>query len=746
MRAARAVVRPTERLPDATDEQLPGVLVSPPWTKRRGKTKPVVLAGLTAPDTTELTWTPGEQRQWAALADRYRYHSGQGDWQSPELLAAVADGTLYPYWQPHVLLHAPMELALPVLRDWLPPERTRGIDGWGRPLLGRFGLDAVPAVLSSGVLRDPNATRVPVLGPILNAATASAMAGMFARLKSLRGTARAWFLRHGVAAVPMLVPAALGTPGAERTGAELALRLLADRFGRDHVLAATAMHGEAAVDAVRVALDLDPLEALPTRLPQIPDWAHPALLPQIRLLDKTHGLPLDAVGHLLTMLAVGKPGEPYGGVGLVVRVCDPESLAEFAWALFLRWRDAGLPAKEGWVLTALGVIGNDETVRRLAPLIRSWPGDGGHQRAVAGLDVLAEIGSDVALMHLNGIAQKVKFAGLKNKAKAKISQVALELDLSPQQLADRLVPDLGLDADGSLVLDYGPRRFTVGFTEQLKPYVSDVDGARLKALPKPGAKDDEELAPAAYQRFAALKKDARTIAADQINRLEQGMVTQRRWTGTEFATLFVAHPLLWHVARRLVWAVYDEGAVVTAFRVAEDRTFADVDDDMFTLPAEATVGIPHPLQLGAAVPAWSAVFADYEILQPFPQLGRQALTLTDAEREGTHLSRFEGAVVPVGKVLGMTRHGWERGDPQDGGVEPWISKPLPDGRVVVVHLDPGIAVGDPTALGDPTIEHIVLSETMGHYYYANDSSPKFGSLDAVSEAELVADLTELNAP
>ena len=48
-------------------------------------------------------------------------------------------------------------------------------------------------------------------------------------------------------------------------------------------------------------------------------------------------------------------------------------------------------------------------------MIRLWPGENGHQRAVAGLDVLAEIGGDTALMHLYGISQKVKFKALKEQ-------------------------------------------------------------------------------------------------------------------------------------------------------------------------------------------------------------------------------------------------------------------------------------------------------------------------------------------
>jgi hypothetical protein len=58
--------------------------------------------------------------------------------------------------------------------------------------------------------------------------------------------------------------------------------------------------------------------------------------------------------------------------------------------------------------------------------------------------------------------------------------------LTAEQLADRLVLDFGLDAQGRLTLDYGPSRFVVGFDEQLKPCMVDDDAMRREDLPEPG--------------------------------------------------------------------------------------------------------------------------------------------------------------------------------------------------------------------------------------------------------------------
>lgn len=199
-------------------------------------------------------------------------------------------------------------------------------------------------------------------------------------------------------------------------------------------------------------------------------------------------------------------------------------------------------AKQSWALSALGLVGDDDgTADRLVPVIKAWPGEGGHRRAVAGLDVLAAINTDHALTRLNEIAQRVQFKALKEYAGKEIAQTAAARGMSG---------------------------------EQLKPFIVDEAQTQRKDLPSPNSHDDAEAAVTARAQFTALKKEARAVAADQIRRLEAALVDQRSWTGAEFSRLPLRHPLLRHAVRRLV-RVSEIDGVRTGFRVAEDLSLAD---------------------------------------------------------------------------------------------------------------------------------------------------------------------------
>ncbi|MFD7736113.1 DUF4132 domain-containing protein [Kitasatospora phosalacinea] len=534
---------------------------------------------------------------------------------------------------------------------------------------------------------------------------------------------------------------------APRAGGAVAATAATTPDGARALTAAVAeRYGAAAAEAVAALLSVDPLvEALPARLPQPPQWLVAELLPPLPLRSGAV-LPEEAVRRVLTMLALSKPGAPYPGLALVAAECAPGAWAAFCWAVFEEWRLAGMPAKESWALSQLGEFGDDGTARLLAAVVRRWPGQKAGQRAAEGLDVLAAIGTDAALGELHGISQRVRFAGIRDRAREKVTEVALELGLTPEQLADRLVPDLGLDAGGTVLLDYGPRAFTVALGTDLQPYVLDATGKRRAAPPAPAAGDDPELAPAAHRRYAALKKELRTVGTEQVFRLEGAMLDRRAWGADEFGSLFLAHPLLGHLGHRLLWTTGSGAAQADgAFRIAEDRTFADVRDEPFHLSADAAVRLAHPACLGTDLPRWTELFTDYLVIQPFPQLGRPVRSLTAEEAAGDRLPRFEGRTAPAEAVRALVRRGrgWSADHPGGGEARRVVYKHLPDGRRLSVVLDPGLHPAPADTHPEQTLREVWLGTRPGRYADRAGHRRPFAELDTVTASELLADLEEL---
>ncbi|WP_399678154.1 WGR and DUF4132 domain-containing protein [Xenophilus sp.] len=773
-------------------DELPGVLASPPWLAKVQKKAAGVLALEPLPLAPVEQWAPGEREaalrlnQWQqqrhdkaakdvlalidelGFDDRKKYFGAIGEAAAAAIRRRDAQGLVdawhamvaerkkeryYWFWfDAQYVPVLPPDVAVPFWNAVAGETETNG----AAYVMASLGLPALPGLLS--VVRSKPSENLPLALNYGAVELAAPAARAFAKLKSVREAGRAWLLRYPEHAACGLVAPALGKAGEARDCAGSALRLLQAQGHGALLLEVAGRYGdEAAVQALRAVLDESPLDRFPTKRAKLPEWWQPRGWRRPELLNGK-ALPDEALDHLGQMLSFPTNEEVYGGIAVVQEACRPGTLADFAWDGFSAWLEAGGPSKEGWALTALGLFGNDDTARRLTPFIRAWPGESAHARAVTGLDVLAAIGSDVALMLLNGIAQKIKFKGLQDKAREKIDAIAEARGLTTEELEDRLAPDLGLDEQGTLSLDFGPRAFKVGFDETLKPYVRELDaagtpGARLPDLPKPKKTDDPALSKEATERFKLLKKDVRTIAGQQLLRLEVAMCARRRWTPELFRMFLVEHPLVRHIVQRLIWGVYEVegggsygGRLVSCFRVAEDGSFTTAEDDPFELPEgeQVRIGVPHALELPAAdAAAFGQVFADYELLQPFAQIGRDTYTLGDAEKAADKLDRWKGAKVPTGRVLGLVNKGWRRGQAQDGGGIWYFLKPLGAKKVIELYLDPGIIVGMVDEYPEQELGEVKVGPPGS---WGEIQEPEaFSALDDISASELIRDLEALRA-
>ncbi len=488
-------------------------------------------------------------------------------------------------------------------------------------------------------------------------------------------------------------------------------------------------------------------DALP-KMKWVPDWVPVATLPPI-LVGGAKLTEAD-VGALLSAFCARK-GDARMTVAVVLKKhADARSLDAFAWAVFQTWSKAGFPSKDKWAILTLGWIGGDNSARQLTPLVREWPGQSQHQRAKVGLEVLRLIGTDIALTMLNGIAQKLKFAALKARARELMDLIATDRGMTRPELEDRIVPDLDLDEKGERLFDYGPRQFRLVIGPDLKPRAKGPDDKVKDGLPAPNAKDDAEKAKLAKADWTAFTKTLKGVLELQRVRLEQAMVTMRRWAVPDFETFLVRHPVMAHLTRRLVWGQYSSPTTVAAtFRVTDEGEYADAGDKPVTLDAKLLVGLVHPMQLGDAVRnAWGQVFGDYEIVPPFPQLGRPVFALEENEEAEMNLDRVADIPVNSGKVWGFTeKRGWDRGSSSDHGVVMEFAKFFPAANVTAVFdIEPGIARGGLDMLSsEQTITRCYfLSGQYNPVAYARhtDKLP-LGAVDPVAVSETLADLYRL---
>jgi hypothetical protein len=688
-----AALDETSPRPEAAASELPPVLADPPWRKKKSATKKKTKRKK-APRPALLAYD--EKLDWGDVDPETLTNVDCDDPPTKEfdekILARLneereKDGYSFLFQ----LQWLTDDAAKKVLLEW-PADAWYGQQDDVEAPLARFGLEVLEPLVAFVKRRSD---RIGGLAWVDSPRVAPLFAHCYANVKKTREQGETWLRARPRAAAIGLVPELFDAKGKERKAAEAGIRFLANESPEvlAEIAAAYGDDAQARVDALANA-DPSPLAQL-KRVPKMPRFVDVGSLPR-PILRSGKAMGDAAVGDLLTLLAVAPPGQRLKELDQVLEACDRASVASFAWGLFGEWLLAGASSKQKWAFFALSWFGDADAARELGPMIKAWAPGGFPSRAQLGIDVLRAMGTDAALLEIHKTAERVRSRALARHAKKTMEAIAKERGLSREELADRLVPDLDLDDDGSRTFDYGGRTFRVVFDEHLVASIVDQKGNARKDLPRPNAGDDETLAQEARAAFRTMKKEAKSIAKDRILRLERAMIEGRSWPRDTFMSFFALHPLLGHLARRLVWGVVadDPRRPDPTFRVAEDGTLADIDDEELELTDDAKVVVVHPATLSDATRRrWGDLLVDYELLQPFPQLERPLPTLSNEDAGSTSFDRWQDPI-PSKKVLRLVRRGWRASSTEQGGVIAAYERELAGHRAVIA-LEPGIHAGDP---------------------------------------------------
>ncbi|MCU0551562.1 MAG: DUF4132 domain-containing protein [Leptolyngbya sp. Prado105] len=512
------------------------------------------------------------------------------------------------------------------------------------------------------------------------------------------------------------------------------------------------------LNALSIKLDLTQKEYIPFNSQITPQWLatatainsskqswniSPSDLPPIT--SDQHCFNETQIEAVLNALRQSKLDSPHPLILAIQANLDRANTDAFAWKLFESWLNIDAPSKEKWAMFAVGLLGSDASVLKLAPLIRLFPGQAQHHRAVIGLECLKAIGTDTALMQINSIAQTVKFRGLKQAAQNCMNEIAQSRNMTQDQVGDRIIPTCGLDQD--CVFDFGSRQFYFALEADLKPIVKDNNGKIKPNLPRPGAKDDPKKAQSAISAWKLLKKQVNEVIKIQVVRLEQAMVTGRHWQLTEFETLLVQHPLMRHLVQRLIWSGYDPSNQITTFRVTEDQTYADINDNLLDLSKMEQISLTHPLDLTEPQrTAWGEILSNYKIISPFVQMGRSIYQLEVDEATQTEITRFKDTKIPAFTLTGtLSKLGWITGVIADAGIFSDHSKPFYGADITAVVEYDGVPIGYVDGWNDQSIERCFFVKGVEHRYCDRRNAIALQDVDPIVISEVLRDLSAIQA-
>ena len=396
-------------------------------------------------------------------------------------------------------------------------------------------------------------------------------------------------------------------------------------------------------------------------------WLLNAALPALHKKDGTEAGDTVRSAILVSYCELGRIGRSDTAAQLAAEL-DTGDLEKLALRVYDIWYADGAQSRHKWGLPFACVYGGAAITARLTKAIHDWPE---HQRGAIACDAvmaLALSSDPAAIVIVDSISRKFKFRQVKTAAAQALENAASELGISAEELADRIVADLGFGTDGKRTFDYGKRSFTVRLTATLELEITNDQGKAVKNMPAPGKTDDPQAADA-YEDFKTMKKQIKTTVTAQRARLEAALSVLRCWDTDRWKALFVDNPIMHQFAMSLIWGIYEDGKLTDTFRYMEDGSFNTVDEDEFDLPENAKIGLVHPVELDEeTLEGWKQQLEDHEIKQSIEQLDRTVHTLDESRAGEKSLEDFGGkqlnALSLSGKMLGQ---GWYRGSVQDGG-------------------------------------------------------------------------------
>lgn len=253
----------------------------------------------------------------------------------------------------------------------------------------------------------------------------------------------------------------------------------------------------------------------------------------------------------------------------------------------------------------------------------------------------------VSVSMLHTLLQKIRYPSARKLVEKALNESAKKNGMSRDDLDELAVPDYGMGTDGEferVIGDYRVRSVQRPGQKSLLLWIRS-DGKEHKSVPKAVKEQHGE----ALKDIRRLHKEIQTTLQTQARRIEGFYLRPRHWSFASWQQRYLQHPLLQHLARRLIWEFkLTAGESFSGFFRRGELVAAD--GQVLSLHPEQgdwEVRLWHPVgKSREEVLAWRQFLIDEACVQPFKQAHREIYILTDAELETrVYSNRFAAHVL-----------------------------------------------------------------------------------------------------
>jgi hypothetical protein len=334
-------------------------------------------------------------------------------------------------------------------------------------------------------------------------------------------------------------------------------------------------------------------------------------------------------------------------------------------------------------LALCAACGGERTASLAADYIQRWYGLRAAQ-SKALVRMISWIEHPSAVQFLTATAKRFRTRGIREEAQQAVHALAERKTWAVEELADRMIPDAGLDESGRLLLDFGSRLFFAEMDPGFRFQVRGEDGALRSDLPKPSKSDDETKAAEARRAFSKAKKQVREVVREQTARLFAAMCAERCWELGVWRNTLLRHPIAGLLCRRLVWRA-EAAPGYDLFRPGGNSRLVDAEGAVVEPAPNTRICLAHDYNTPPerALP-WIHHLQAHAIDPLFPQFNRGLPNLGDSPLQGTSIDDFRGFVLGGYSLRNQAKRlGYLRGEAQDGPQFYHYYKPYPGLRIEV---------------------------------------------------------------